>query len=208
MVDVDALATPLLEDEVDRLAQDGQVRQAQEVELEQAERLHAVHLVLGHERIGVGRLLERHQLRERLPADDHARGMGGRVARDALHLLRQVDELVDRGVVGVHLAERLALERLLQLDAQLVGHRLGDAVDLAVAHAQDAADIPDGGAREHRAEGDDLGHVVRAVLAGDVGDDLVPPAVLEVDVDVGHRHAVGVEEPLERQLVVRSGRPA
>ena len=111
-------------------------------------------------------------------------------------------QLVDRGVVGVHLAQRLALERLLELDAQLVGDRLGDAVDLAVAHAQDAADIPDGGAREHRAEGDDLGHVVGAVLAGDVGDDLVPPAVLEVHVDVRHRHAVGVEEALERQLVV------
>ena len=202
VVDVDALAAPLLEDEVDRLAQDGQVRQAQEVELEQAERLDAVHLVLGHQRVGVGRLLERHQLRQRLPADDDARGVGGCVARDTLHLLRKVEQLVDRGVVGVHLLERLALERLLQLDAQLVGHRLGDPVDLAVAHAQDAADIPDRGARQHRAEGDDLGDMVRAVLAGDVGDDLVPPAVLEVHVDIRHRDAVGVEEALEGQLVV------
>ena len=38
-------------------------------------------------------------------------------------------------------------------------------------------------------------------FAADVGDDLVAPAVLEVDVDVGHRHPVGVQEPLERQLV-------
>ena len=201
-VDVDALDAPLLVDEVHRLAQDGQVGQAQEVELEQAERLDAVHLVLGHERVRVGRLLERHQLRERLAADDHARRVGGGVARDALHLLGELDQLVDRRVRGVHLLERLALERLLERDAQLVGHRLGDPVDLAVAQAQDAADVPDGGAREHRAEGDDLGDVVRAVLAGDVVDDLVPAAVLEVHVDVRHRHAVRVEEPLERQLVV------
>src|SRR5204863_5915846 len=31
--------------------------------------------------------------------------------------------------------------------------------------------------------------------------DLLAPAVLEVDVDVGHRHAVRVQEPLEGQLV-------
>ena len=64
-----------------------------------------------------------------------------------------------------------------------------------------AADVADGGPGEHRAEGDDLGDVVLAVLAPDVGDDLVAPAVLEVDVDVGHRHAIGVEEALERELV-------
>ncbi len=110
-----------------------------------------------------------------------------------------------RGHLGVGLVGRLELrrdlERLVELDAQLVGDGLGDAVDLAVAHAQDPADVAQGGPGEHGAEGDDLGHVVRAVLAGDVGDDLVAAAVLEVDVDVGHRHAVGVEEALEGQLV-------
>ena len=67
--------------------------------------------------------------------------------------------------------------------------------------AQHAADVADRGPGEHRAEGDDLGDVVLAVLAPDVGDDLLAPAVLEVDVDVGHRHPVGVEEALERELV-------
>ena len=64
-----------------------------------------------------------------------------------------------------------------------------------------AADVADRRPGQHRAEGDDLGDVVLAVLPPDVGDDLVAPAVLEVDVDVGHRHPVGVEEALERQLV-------
>ena len=70
------------------------------------------------------------------------------------------------------------------------------------------ADVADRRPGEHRAEGDDLGDVVRAVLAADVGDDLVAPAVLEVDVDVGHRHPVGVEEALERAAGSGSGRPA
>src|SRR5437867_2433017 len=91
--------------------------------------------------------------------------------------------------------------RLVEPDAELVRHHLGDPVDLAVAEAEDTPDIPDGRAGEHRPEGDDLGHAVRAVLPRDVGDDLVPSGVLEVDVDVGHRHAARVEEALKGQLV-------
>ena len=89
-VDLDAA---LLLDEVDGLAQDGQVGEAQEVELEQAERLDAVHLVLGHQPVGVGRVLERHQLGQRLATDDHAGGVRRGVARDALELLREVEQL-------------------------------------------------------------------------------------------------------------------
>ncbi len=49
VVEVDDDA-PLGPDEVDRLAEDRQVREAEEVELEEAEGLDPVHLVLGHER--------------------------------------------------------------------------------------------------------------------------------------------------------------
>ena len=190
-------------DEVDRLAQDREVGQAQEVELEQAEGLDAVHLELGHQRVGVGRPLERHELGQRLAADDDAGGVRGGVARHALELAGEPDQPLDLGVGVVHLLELgRQHERLVELDAQLVRDGLGDAVDLAVAHAHDPPDVADRGPRQHRAEGDDLGDVVLAVLAADVVDDLVPSLVLEVDVDVGHRHAVGVEEPLERQAVV------
>ena len=107
-----------------------------------------------------------------------------------------------RRVAVDHAAElRRDLDRLVEPDPELVRDRLRDPVDLAVAVAEDAADVADRRPGEHRPERDDLGDVVRAVLAGDVGDDLVAPVVLEVDVDVGHRHPVGVEEALERQLV-------
>ena len=124
------------------------------------------------------------------------------VAGDALELAGEVDDPLDARIRLVHLAQWLRdFQRLVELDPELVRHGLGDPVDLAVAVAQDPAHVADGGPGQHRAEGDDLGDVVVAVLAGDVGDDLVPPAVLEVDVDVRHRHPVRVEEPLERQLV-------
>ena len=69
--------------------------------------------------------------------------------------------VLDRRVRVVHLAQGWRdLERLLELDAELVRDGLGDAVDLAVAEAQHAAHVADRGSGEHRAEGDDLGDVV------------------------------------------------
>ena len=140
----------------------------EEVELEQAERLDRVHLVLGHERVRVGRLLERHELGQRLAADDDAGGVGRGVARDALELLGEVDEpLRPPGRASYMLAQlRRDLERLVELDAELVRDGLGDAVDLAVAVPEDPADVADGGPGEHRAEGDDLGDVVRSRTCG------------------------------------------
>ncbi len=44
---------------------------------------------------------------------------------------------------------------------------------------------------------------VVAVLVGDVADHLAAAALVEVDVEVGHRHALGVEEPLEDQAVLQ-----
>ncbi len=110
---------------------------------------------------------------------------------------------MNRGLVLVHLLEsRARLDCLVELDAELVRDGLGDAVALAVRHAHDAGNVADGGAGQHCAEGDDLSHVVGAVFAADVVDDFFPAPILEVDVDIGHRHAVRVEEALERQLVV------
>ena len=118
-------------------------------------------------------------------------------------MLGEPDDPLHRRVRVVLLTELgRGFERLVQPDPELVRDRLGDAVDLAVTVAKHPPDVADRGAGEHRAERDDLGDAVLAVLRGHVGDDLVAPVVLEVDVDVGHRHPVGVEEALERQPVV------
>ena len=187
---------------VDGVLEDREVREAQEVELQEAQGLDGMHLVLGHQGVRVRRLLEGHELGQGLAADDHAGGMGGGVAGHALELPGEVDDALDPRV-GVVLAAQVGadLEGLLEPDPQLVGDGLGDPVDVAIAVAEDPADVPDGGPGEHRPEGDDLGDMVLAVLPGDVGDDLVAAVVLEVDVDVGHRHPVGVQEALEGQLV-------
>ena len=161
-----------------------------------------MHLVLCHEGVGVGGALEWHELGQGVATDDHAGRVRGRIAGDALELARDLDELVDARVALDHLAKRRRdLERLVELDAELHRDGLGDAIHLAIPVAHDTTHVTDGRPRQHRAERDDLGDVVLAVLARDVVDDLVAPGVLEVHVDVGHRHAVRIEEALEGQSV-------
>ena len=79
---------------------------------------------------------------------------------------------------------------------------LRDLVDVGERHFQHAADVAHHRLRLHRPEGDDLGDVLAAVLAGDVLDHLAAAPLAEVDVDVGQRHALGVEEALEDQIEV------
>src|SRR5207247_1223815 len=60
----------------------------------------------------------------------------------------------------------------------------------------------DGGFGRHRGESDDLGHAVGAVFLGHVADHLLAPFDGEVAVDVRHRDAPDVQEPLEDQPVL------
>ena len=85
--------------------------------------------------------------------------------------------------------------------ARLVRDHLRDPVRLAHLEAQHPAHVPDHGAALHRAEGDDLAHRVATVLAPHVLDHLAPALVAEVDVDVGHRDPLGVQEALEEKAV-------
>ena len=80
--------------------------------------------------------------------------------------------------------------------------RLRDLVGVGVGDVHHARHVADDGPRLHRAEGDDLRDVLAAVLARDVLDDLAAAAFAEIDVDVGQRHALGIEEALEDQVVL------
>ena len=81
----------------------------------------------------------------------------------------------------------------------MVGHQLAQSINLAIAHLQDAAGIAQHRARLQLAEGDDLRDVIVAVLCLDIADHLAAPGFAEVDVEIGHRHAFGVQEPLKQQ---------
>ncbi len=133
----------------------------------------------------------------------HARGqrqqlghlfVGGLALLELGRLLARVDES-RVGMLG-HLRQRHRLARRRR-------NQLGDAVDVAVAHAQHAADVAQRRLGRHGAEGDDLAHRVAAVLVLHVVDDAVAVGLAEVDVEIGHRLAFGIQEPLEQQLVAQ-----
>ena len=126
------------------------------------------------------------------------------VAREAFERARQVDEVLDLLVFLVEALELgLLLERVVERDAELERNQLGDLVDEAVAHAEHAAHVAHHRLRGHGAVGDDLRDALAAVLLRDVFDDAVAAVHAEVDVEVGHRHAFGVQEALEQQVVVQ-----
>ena len=81
----------------------------------------------------------------------------------------------------------------------MVGDQLGEPIDLAVGHLQRPAGVLQHRARLHRPEGDDLRDPVGAVALLDVAQHLAAPGFAEVDVEIRHRHALGVEEALEQQ---------
>ncbi len=117
--------------------------------------------------------------------------------------MRLLDLLL--GVVEA-LELRLFLQRVIERDAELEGNELRDPVDKAVGHAEHAADVAHHGLRRHGAVGDDLRDALAAVLLRHVVDDPVAAVHAEVDVEVGHRDAFGIQEALEQQVVAPADR--
>ena len=129
--------------------------------------------------------------------------MGRGVAVEPFELERDVEgALDDRIAVALGLQLRLALDRLGERHRRrrVLRHELAELVDLAVGHFQHAADVAQHAPRLQGAEGDDLRHLVAAVALLHVADHLVAPVLAEVDVEVRHRHALGIEEALEQQI--------
>ncbi len=195
-----------------RVVEDGQVAQAQEVHLDQPEALARRVVELGDDRAVLLALHHRDHRLQRLAGHDDAGRVHAPLPLEALDADGGVDDLLHVGVGVVERPELAALavplvgavEDLLQRDvlAHHRGrHRLGDAVAHRERVAQDPRGVLDRLLGLDRAVGDDHRDPVVAVLVGDVADHLAAAALVEVDVEVGHRDPVGVEEPLEDEPV-------
>ncbi|CAB4835646.1 unannotated protein [freshwater metagenome] len=221
VVDVDIDAAGGL-DEHERVGDDIEVAQPEEVHLEQTELFDTVHLVLRDDgcvldvAAGLGFALDRQVLGERILGDHHRGSVYAVLAAQSFETARDVDDLVGIGVVRVHVANlRGHLEAVLELRIELETcrewcvsthdqrrHGLRDLVADDVRIAEHARRVAHRGPRFDLAEGHDLGDVVAAVALGGVTDHLVAITRVEVHVDIRHRHATRVEEPLEQQVVL------
>ena len=199
-VEVDALGAL---DLGERVLDQRQRAQAEEVHLQEADALDLLHRPLRRDFVAVA-LEERRVVGDRAGRDDDAGGVDAGIARHALEALAHLEHVVDARIVLRHLAQHRVLgERLVQRHVERRRNLLGDAIDVRVRHVHHAADVADHRLGLHRAERDDLRDVLAAVLLGDVGDHLAAAPLAEVDVDIGQRHALGIEEALENQVVVQ-----
>ena len=134
--------------------------------------------------------------------DEHAGGVGGGVAGHALQGAGDVDEPLHLVVPFIEPAQFLGDgQGLLQGHADFHGHQFGHRVGLLIRHIHHPAHIPHGGLGGHGAEGDDLGHVIRAIAPGHVFDDLAPAFEIEINIDIGHGDALRVQKAFEEQVV-------
>ena len=206
--------SPVGLDVLDRVADDRQVAQAQEVHLQQADGLARRVVPAGDDGPVLRPLPQRDGLGERLTAHDHRAGVHAGVADQTL---QSAGGLVDRADVRIRFDQAADLRGLFvplvrrigdARQRDVLGHdrrrqRLGDPVGdgeagLAVV---DSRRILQRRLGFNGAEGDHLGHPVLTPLVGGVAHHLAATTVVEVDIDVGCRRTLGVEESLEQQAV-------
>ena len=125
------------------------------------------------------------------------------MAGHPLQRLRHVDKPVNPFIRLIEVGELLGqLQRILQGNVQGRWHQLSHHIHLGIGHVQRPAHIPNGGPGCHGAEGDDLGHMVVAVLAADVVHHLAPAGVSEVHIDIRHGYPLRIQEALKIQMVL------
>jgi hypothetical protein len=192
-----SIFSPLL-DQIQRVVDDGIVLQAEEVHLDQAHALDRLGVVLRHDDAVL--LFQRHQLIQRVLSDHDPAGMAAGVAREALDLLRGIEQRLHRGVGFVRIAQLLDFfQRLLDGDGVRGdgGNHLGHAVGQLGVEPHGTRGVLHRSAGGEGSERDDVGDFFLAVLLLHVSHDLVAALVGEVHVDVRRGDAVGVQEALE-----------
>ena len=124
------------------------------------------------------------------------------MARQAFELHGKVEQPLYLLVTPVFLTQfGNPAQRTFQIPriGRVVRYLLAQPVDLAIAHLQHAARVAQNRACLQLSEGNDLRDLPAAVFLLHVTDHLAAPRFAEVDIEVRHRHTVGVEESFEQQ---------
>ena len=126
--------------------------------------------------------------------------MGGRIPGHSLKASGGVNEGFHPRISIVHLLEPGAdLQRFLQGDVGGARHQLCNDIRFRVGKVQRPAHVPDGAPGRHGAEGGNLGHMVGAILAHNVLDDLRAALLTEIRIKIRHTHPFRIQKPLENQ---------
>ena len=193
--------------------------EAEEVHLEKPDRLDEVAVVLRREKLVAARLRFRgglflaallrgghdgYRLDERIPRNYDAARVDARLSDGALEPRRPLHYEVDRRVGRIERGVELG-DLLPRLGKRYLGNvwdERSELVRVGEGVVHDAPDVLDGALRGHLSERHDVRDVVGAVFARHVVEHPFAPRVVEIDVDIGHRYAVGVEEAFEKEVVL------
>ena len=126
------------------------------------------------------------------------------VAHRAFEPVGHVHDFLRVLVLGNEVAQLLfTVHRLGQRHADLERNQFREPVGKSERLALHPRHVAHHGLRGHRAEGDDLAHRVVAVEFSDVVQDFLAAFHAEVDVEVRHGNALGIEQAFEQQIVAQ-----
>src|SRR5215208_7725293 len=177
--------------------------QSEEVELDQAGLLDPLHIELSYGKARPGIAIQGDEFFERSVAYHHTSCVSGGVTIEALELHADFEHCPNsRILIALFLQTRLAIDGFLQRHrvCGIVGNELAQPINLAIGHLQHATDVAAYSPCLKLSERNDLSDAVRAVLILHITDDLIAAVLAKVDVEVGHRNALRVQEPFEEQI--------
>ena len=80
---------------------------------------------------------------------------------------------------------------------RVVGDQLGNPVNLWIGHFQHPPNITQRGPCLQRSKGDDLRHPVMTIFFLHIPDHLLAPVLTEINIEIRHGNALGIQEPLK-----------
>ncbi len=198
--EVDLLAARA-RDQVDAFLDRREHAEPEQVDLQEAGVRARVLVPLAHLPSRHRRRLHGDELDERARGDHHPAGMLRDVPRQAGDLAAELGERAP--------ARRGHLLRCVGQHQHLLGDPSGvpavgelrEPLEVGERQAERLADVADRAARPVRREARDERRVLATVLLGDADDQLLPDVAREVEVDVGNRRQLTVEEAAEREVV-------
>jgi len=195
-VEFDAVILP---DHVERVLDDGQRPQPEEVHLEQP----LLFARVGRERhdhaVG-GAAGQRNQVVQPLVADDDARGVNAALPVQSFENLGELEHLGDIGIALDQRGQFFGLfDRLFERHLRVFRNQFGQFVAEFETAAEHAGDVFHHRLRLEQSVGADLGDAIESIAVANVFDNLAAPLFAEIDVEVRRADAFRVEEPFEEE---------
>ena len=198
---------------------DGQSAQTQKVKLDQSGFFHIIFIKLHHQSLAFFIRQQGSKISEFGGGDDHATGVLAGVAGDAFQFPRHRPDFITfliqtfellfgqvaflRGLVSLFQCLEFFhfFSGFFQRHADFKRNQFGQPITYGVGFALGACHIPYYGLGGHGAEGDYLGNGITTIGFSHIIYDSITAIHAEVDVEVGHRNPLRVQEAFKQQAV-------